>query len=46
LHRVTIAAGEDQIVAVADSAAPVALAASGRRFAIAARDGIYLRDLP
>jgi hypothetical protein len=46
LHRVTLPAGEDQIVAVADSAAPVALSASGHRFAIAARDGIYVRDLP
>lgn len=49
LHLVRLPAGrghEDQVVAVADSAAPVALSPSGHRFAIAARDGIYVRDLP
>jgi hypothetical protein len=46
LHRVTLPAGDDQVVAVADSAAPVALSPSGRRIAIGARDGIYVRDLP
>lgn len=35
----------DQVVAVSDSAAPVAISTSGHRFAIAARDGIYVRDL-
>jgi hypothetical protein len=46
LHRVTLPGGDDQVVAVADSAASVAISPSGDRIAIAARDGIYVRDLP
>lgn len=46
LHRVTLDSGADQIVAVTDSAAPVAVTPDGERVAIAARDGIFVRDLP
>jgi hypothetical protein len=46
LHRIAVPTGTDEIVAVADSAAPVALSVSGKRVAIAARDGIYVRELP
>ena len=46
LHRITLPNGDDQVVAIADSAAPVAVSFSGSRIAIAARDGIHVRDLP
>jgi hypothetical protein len=46
LHRITLPGGADQIVAVGDSAAPVAITVSGHRFAIAALDGIHIGDLP
>jgi hypothetical protein len=46
LHRITLPGGADQIVAVGDSAAPVAISVSGHRFAIAALDGIHIGDLP
>lgn len=43
LHRITLPGGANQIVAVGDSAAPVAISVSGHRFAIAALDGIHRR---
>lgn len=48
LHEVTLPSGDARIVATADSAAPVAIVVAGgrRTVAIAARDGIHVRELP
>lgn len=46
LHRLTIPELQDDVVAVSDSAALVAVSPAGDRVAIASRDGVFLRALP
>jgi hypothetical protein len=45
LHRIPLAGGEMQVVAVAADFLPAAVTPDGRKLALAAPNGIYLKDL-